>query len=48
MIDKIHKNDVTRNDIQDIYRKIADFSKDVNLLETKIKFTVSLLENTVY
>lgn len=42
MIGEVHKNDVTRNDMQDIYKKFGELSKDVDLLQTKIKYTVSV------
>lgn len=43
MIGEVHKNEVTKNDVQDIYKKFGELSKDVDLLETKMKYTVSVL-----
>lgn len=44
MIGEVHKNEVTKNDVQDIYKKFGALSNDVDLLETKIKYTVSVLK----
>lgn len=44
MLGEVHKNEVTRNDVQNINKNFEELSKEVDLLRTKIKSVVSSIK----
>lgn len=48
MIGEVHKNEVTKNDVKEIYNKYQMLSKDIDVLQNKIKYTVSVLKNVIF
>lgn len=47
MMDESHKNEVSKSDIQNIYKDIEEMSKDVYALKSKVDDMVELLKNII-
>lgn len=43
MLEDVHKNEITKNDVENVKNNVVDLSKNVNLLQSKIRDMVGYL-----